>query len=113
MALAARFVLAARSSVGRDLLLETWLISRMRAQAGVTTEEYCRALDELVPARPAGTTLDARSLSRQSPRKLLHDDESVHVGGECVVGLRRGRVRPGPPPAGIPRRRVSVVVTFG
>ena len=58
MALAARFVLAARSSVGRDLLLKTWLISRMRAQAGVTAEEYCQALEELAPARRSTTTLD-------------------------------------------------------
>ena len=58
MALVGRSVLAARSSAGRDLLLETWLISRMRTQAGVTAEEYCRALDELAPARPAATTLD-------------------------------------------------------
>ncbi len=60
MALAARSVLAARSSVGRDLLLETWLVSRMRAQAGVTAEEYCRALDELAPAQRSTTTLDRR-----------------------------------------------------
>ena len=48
-------VIAARSAAGRDLLLETWLISRMRAHAEVTPEEYCRALEELAPARPAVT----------------------------------------------------------
>ncbi len=58
MALAARSVLAARSSVGRDLLLETWLISRMRAQTDVTAEEYCQALEELTPAQRSTTTLD-------------------------------------------------------
>ncbi len=58
MALAARSVLAARPSVGRDLLLETWLISRMRTQADVTAEEYWRALEELAPAQRSTTTLD-------------------------------------------------------
>ncbi len=51
-------VLAARFSAGRDLLLETWLISQMRAHTEVTLtevtlEEYCRALEELAPERPA------------------------------------------------------------
>ena len=61
MALAARSVLPAGSSGGRDLLLETWLISRMWAQADITAEEYCRALEELAPACPAATTLDRPS----------------------------------------------------
>ncbi len=59
MVLAARF--AARFAAGRDLLLETWLISQMRAHTEVTLEEYCRALEELAPARPAGAA-PSRSL---------------------------------------------------
>ena len=39
-------------SAPRDILLATWLMSRMRAPTEVTAEEYCRAMQELAPARP-------------------------------------------------------------
>ena len=48
--------LTARSSVGRDLLLEVWLSSQMQARTKVTAEEFCRASEELAPAWPPATT---------------------------------------------------------
>ena len=57
---------AGRSSAGRDILLETWLISQMRTPIDVTPDEYCRALEELAPAR-----LPAAILNRPLPNQAI------------------------------------------
>lgn len=63
--------LVARFSIGRDLLLEAWLIDQLQAQTDVTPEEYCHALQELAPARPADTGLNCPPSIPAVPTRVL------------------------------------------
>ena len=56
-----------RHSAPRDILLATWLMSRMRTPTDITAEEYCRAMEELAPARPFATAGAAARSSETIP----------------------------------------------